>query len=57
MLQIDEFQQQVIEIEQDRDSKKAEVERLQNELKKLKDFSKKRAQMHKELEEVCGKKQ
>lgn len=52
MFQIDEFQQQISEIEQDRDGKKIEVERLQSELKKLKDFGKKRAQMHKELEDV-----
>ena len=46
------------ELEQDREAKKAEVERLQTELKKLKDFGKKRAQMHQELEEVSrGKNQ
>jgi predicted RNase H-like nuclease (RuvC/YqgF family) len=51
--QIDDFQQQISELEQKLGEKSHEVEVMQNELKVIKEFRRKRAQMQKELEEVC----
>ena len=50
--QVDDFQQQISELEQNLMQKTHEVEIMQNELKQVKEFRRKRAQMQKELEEV-----
>ena len=54
-LQVDDFQQQISELEQNLMQKTHEVEIMQNELKQVKEFRRKRAQMQKELEEVSLK--
>ena len=51
-IQIDDFQQQLSEVEQKLSQKTHEVEIMQSELKLVKEFRRKRAQMQKELEEV-----
>ena len=51
-LQVDDFQQQISELEQNLMQKTHEVEIMQNELKQVKEFRRKRVQMQKELEEV-----
>ena len=50
--QVDDFQQQISDLEQNLMQKTHEVEIMQNELKQVKEFRRKRAQMQKELEEV-----
>ena len=50
--QIDDFQQQMSELEQQLAQKTHEVEIMQTELKQVKEFRRKRAQMQKDLEEV-----
>ena len=50
--QIDDFQQQMKELESQLSQKTHEVEIMQTELKQVKEFRRKRAQMQKELEEV-----
>ena len=52
---VDEFQQQMSEVEQQLVQKTHEVEIMQSELKQVKEFRRKRAQMQKELEEVKKK--
>ena len=52
---MDDFQQQISELEQNLMQKTHEVEIMQNELKQVKEFRRKRAQMQKELEEVSLK--
>ena len=52
--QVDDFQQQISELEQNLMQKTHEVEIMQNELKQVKEFRRKRAQMQKELEEVLS---
>ena len=51
-MQVDDFQQQISELEQNLMQKTHEVEIMQNELKQVKEFRRKRAQMQRELEEV-----
>ena len=50
--QIDDFQQQMSEVEQKLSQKTHEVEVMQSELKLVKEFRRKRAQMQQELEQV-----
>ena len=52
LFQIDDFQQQLAEVENKLGQRTQEVEVMQNELKLVKEFRRKRAQMQKELEEV-----
>ena len=52
-LQLDDFQQQVSELESRLSQKTHEVEVMQSELKLVKEFRRKRAQMQKDLDEVC----
>ena len=49
---IDDFQQQMSELEQQLGQKTHEVEIMQSELKQVKEFRRKRVQMQRELEEV-----
>ena len=51
-LQIQDFQQQLGDVELRLAQKTHEVEVLQSELKQVKEFRRKRAQMQRELEEV-----
>ena len=49
---MDDFQAQIHELEQKLERKTRDVEDMQTELKMVKEFRRKRAQMQKELEEV-----
>ena len=51
--QIDDFQQQVADLESRLYQKSHEVDVIQSELKLVKEFRRKRAQMQKDLDEVC----
>ena len=51
-LQIEDFQQQLAEVEQKLAQKNHEVEVMITELKHVKEFRRKRTQMQRELEEV-----
>ena len=53
-IQIEDFEEQISELEARLNEKSQEVEQMQNELKSLKEFHKKRAQMQKELDMVCS---
>ena len=52
LFQIDDFQQQLAYVENKLAQKTHEVEVMQNELKLVKEFRRKSAQMQKDLEEV-----
>lgn len=52
VFQVDDFQGQMSELEQQLLQKTHETEVMQTELKQNQEFSKKRSQMQKELEEV-----
>ena len=55
VLQVDEFSQQVADLESRLAQKTHEVEVIQSELKLVKEFRRKRATMQKELDEVSFK--
>lgn len=52
---IDEFQQQISDLEEQLVQRSHEVDIMQSELKQVKEFRRKRAQMQKELEEVSNR--
>ena len=50
---IEDFSKQVNELEEKNGEKSREVDLMQTELKQVKEFRRKRAQMQKDLDEVC----